>query len=44
MKTTLFTSLKTAFISATILQHFDPDKECIVETGASDYVSDAVLS
>ena len=39
-----FHAIKTAFISAPILQHFDPDKECVVETNAFDYVSGAVLS
>lgn len=38
-----FQVIKQAFISAPVLQHFDPDKECIVETDASDYVSGAIL-
>jgi hypothetical protein len=39
-----FRCLKTAFTSAPILQHFDPDREIIVETDASDYVSGGILS
>ena len=39
-----FESIKEAFSTAPILQHFDPEKECVVETDASDYVSSAVLS
>ena len=39
-----FQAIKKAFSSALVLLHFDPDKECIVETDASDYVSRAVLS
>ena len=39
-----FESIKEAFSTALILQHFDPEKECVVETDASDYVSSAVLS
>ena len=30
--------------SAPILRHFNPDKECVVETDASDYVSVGILS
>ena len=37
-------TLKKAFTSDTILRHFDPDKETIVETDASDYVSGGILS
>ena len=33
-----------AFTTAPILQHFDPDKECIVEIDASDYIFATVLS
>ena len=40
----LFESIKKAFSTAPILQHFDPEKECVVETDTSDYVSGAVLS
>ena len=39
-----FESIKKAFSTAPILQHFDPEKECVVETDASDYISGAVLS
>ena len=39
-----FQAIKKAFSSAPVLLHFDPDKECTVETDASDYVSGAVLS
>ena len=41
---TAFQAIKKAFSSAPILLHFDPDKECIVETATSDYVAGAVLS
>jgi len=33
-----------AFTSAPILRHFDPDREIIVETDTSDYVSAGILS
>jgi hypothetical protein len=36
--------MKTKFTTTPILQHFDPFKEIIVETDASDYVSAGVLS
>ena len=39
-----FKSLKDVFSSDTIIIHFDPDKENIVETDSSDYVSAGVLS
>lgn len=39
-----FDSLKDAFTSAPILVHFDWDKEIILETDASDYVTAGVLS
>lgn len=39
-----FKILKSAFTSVPILQHFDPDKEILVETDASDFVSAGVLS
>ena len=39
-----FQKLKTAFTLAPILQHFDPEKEILVETNISDYVSVGVLS
>lgn len=40
----VFDSLKTAFTSAPILRHFDPEKDIVVETDASDFVSGGVLS
>ena len=39
-----FQELKRRFTSAPVLRHFDPDKEIIVETDASDYVSAGVMS
>ena len=39
-----FQAIKKDFFTAPVLQHFDPDKECTVETDASDYVVAAVLS
>ena len=39
-----FESIKKAFSTASILQHFDLDKECVVETDISDYISSVVLS
>jgi hypothetical protein len=39
-----FELLKTAFTSAPILHHFDADREILVETDASDYVSAGILS
>jgi transposase InsO family protein len=39
-----FDGLKSAFTSAPILRSFDPSREIIVETDASDYVSAGVLS
>ena len=39
-----FQRLKDAFTSASILRHFDPEKECVVETDAFDYVSAGILS
>ena len=39
-----FKHLKDAFASAPILQRFDFDKDIVVETDASDYVSAGVLS
>ena len=41
---TNFDKLKVAFISAPILAHFDPAKQCFVETDASDFVSSGILS
>ena len=40
----LFESIKKVFSTAPILQHFDLEKECVVETDTSDYISGAVLS
>ena len=37
-------TLNTAFTTAPILRHFDHDREIIVETDASDYVSAGNLS
>ena len=39
-----FEFLKIAFTMAPILAHFDPNKEILVETNASDYVSTGVMS
>jgi hypothetical protein len=39
-----FESLKQAFTTAPVLQHFDYDREIIVKTDASNYVSAGVLS
>ena len=39
-----FRELKHRFISAPVLRYFDPDKEIIVETDASDYVLAGVMS
>jgi hypothetical protein len=41
---TAFDGLKTAFTTAPVLPHFDYDREIVVETDASDYVSAGVLS
>jgi hypothetical protein len=41
---TAFDTLKATFTSAPILARFDPDRDVIVETDASDYVSTGVLS
>ena len=41
---TAFQAIKKAFSSAPVVLHFDPDKECTVETNGSYYVSRAVLS
>ena len=42
-KQNTFESIKKAFSTASIPQHFDLDKECVVETDISDYISSAVL-
>jgi hypothetical protein len=39
-----FDLLKVAFTSAPILRHFDDDREIVVETDASDFVSAGILS
>jgi hypothetical protein len=39
-----FAALKHAFTTAPILRHFDYDREAIVETDASDYISAGILS
>jgi hypothetical protein len=39
-----FKALKQAFTMAPILHHFDHDREVIVETDTSDYVSAGILS
>ena len=41
---TALDTLKTAFTTAPVLRHFDHDREIIVETDASDFVSAGVLS
>ena len=39
-----FDALKKAFMSDVILRHYNPDLKIIVETDASDYVSEGILS
>ena len=39
-----FENIKKAFSTAQILQYLDLDKECVVKTDTSDYISSAVLS
>ena len=39
-----FQQLKHKFVSAPILMHFDAEKQIIVETDASDYVSAGIMS
>ena len=41
---TAFQQLKHKFVSVPILMHFDKEKEIIVETDASDYVSAGIMS
>ena len=41
---TAFQQLKHRFISVPILMHFDTEREIIVETDASDYVSAGIIS
>ena len=43
-KESAYQAIKKTFSIAPVLQHFDPDKECTVETDASNYVFAAVLS
>jgi len=40
----VFEAMVTAFTTAPVLRHFDHEKEMIIETDASDYVSGGVLS
>ena len=39
-----FNTLKEAFTSDVILCHYNPDHKIVVETDASDYVSEGILS
>ena len=39
-----FSSLKKAFASADLLKHFDPTKQLVLETDASDYAIAGILS
>lgn len=39
-----FNSLKSAFIKAPILRHFDPDRRCVVEVDSSDWAHGGILS
>ena len=39
-----FNTLKKAFISDVILCHYNPDYKIVIETDASDYVSENILS
>ena len=39
-----FENIKKAFSTAPILQYFNLDKECVVKTDTSDFISSAVLS
>ena len=39
-----FNTLKEAFISDVILCHYNPDHKIVIETDASDYVSEGILS
>ena len=41
---TAFQAIKKTFSSVPVLVHFDSDKECTMETDASDYVFGAVFS
>jgi hypothetical protein len=42
--TKAFEKLKHCFTTAPILTHFDPNRECIVETDASDFILGGALS
>lgn len=42
--TAAFFRLRQAFSEGTMLKHFDPSKQTVLETDASDYVTAAVLS
>jgi hypothetical protein len=39
-----FDTLRAAFTSEVVLAHYDPEREIVVETDASDYVSAGILS
>jgi hypothetical protein len=39
-----FDELKKRFINAPILKHYDPNRQCILETDASDFALGAILS
>ncbi|KAI0995291.1 Transposon Ty3-I Gag-Pol polyprotein [Podosphaera aphanis] len=39
-----FNALKSAFVRAPILRHFDPDRRCIVEVDSSDWAHGGILS
>jgi len=40
----VFTELKKRFVTAPILEHFNPDRQTVVETDASDFALGCVLS
>ena len=42
--TKVFETLKTAFIQATILAHFNPNNPIVIETDASEYAITAMIS
>ena len=44
IKETAFQAVKKVYSITSVLQHFDPNKEYIVETDVSDYVTETVLS
>jgi hypothetical protein len=39
-----FDALKKRFITAPILKYYDPNRQCILETDASDFALGAILS